>query len=157
MTDETQEALRERGREASRAIQAGFGGNRPARYFPTKDKRLPADWPRTSLDLAILGYSRFMRDCEAQIRDRARREIADSREGNRRLFLGLIQVALKHETNPHVIAGLKQELRAVQRAVGIKPSAETVRQQTRDRVKRHRDRKRSRAAETAQRRLRERP
>ena len=140
--------LRRKGEEASRFV-AGLRAARknapvvrPA--FRAKGERLPDDWLHDPRNLAVGGWWRYSRDREARIIDEARQRIADERQSWRERYLSMLEFHLAHATDPATIAGLKDELRNARRALGLnKPTAETVKAQTRERVRRHRARHRS--------------
>jgi hypothetical protein len=149
MTDE-REALIERGREASRfvaALRARKAGQPESRQFPHKVDRVSEDdWD--AVRLAANGYWRFMYQMELQALDDARRYIAESRPRWRREFMRMVETMLKFETDPTLVRLLKLELRKVRRALGLnKPSADTVREQTRLRVRQYRERAKRPASE----------
>jgi hypothetical protein len=131
--------LNEMGRAVGMAIQARIAANRPAEpRFPERGTRLPADWG-TSFDLACDGYRRFLRAAEQREMDYARQRIAENREYVRRNFMQRVETALETETDPAIRSLLQFELAKVRRALRLdKPSAETIRAQTRERVRRHR-------------------
>ncbi len=149
-----QDELRKMGKKASRQVAAGRAARRqqsaPSAYRPRflgKGDRLPDDWILDPINMVRNGgYRRYMRDCEDRELDEARRRIAAERPHWRRHFMRMVEAHLEHETDPQVIHFLKCELRTVRRALGlIKPSAETVKEQTRERVRRHRERARKAA------------
>jgi hypothetical protein len=82
---------------------------------------------------------------ERRVLDEARERIAESREGWRREYLDLIEARLERETDPVVVSFIKADIRKLRRALGIKPSSETVREQTRLRAQKHRAKRRTKA------------
>ena len=56
----------------------------------------------------------------------------------------MVQFHLERETDPDIVRGLKLRLYSVRRALDlIKPTPETLREHNRDRVRRHRARKKA--------------
>jgi hypothetical protein len=110
---------------------------RPA--FRRKQERLPDDWLVNPRNLWLGGYYRYMLDCERKIIDEARHRIAEERPYWRQRYMEWVEWHLARETDPNVVRGLKLELYKVRRILGlIKPTPETIRAQTRERVQRHR-------------------
>jgi hypothetical protein len=112
----------------------------PGPAFRKKGTRLPENWITDPRSIWLNGgYLTYMLDRERRVIDEARRQIAEQRPYWRQDFMEMLELHLKNETDPDVVAGLKRELRKVRRALGlIKPTPEMVREQTRDRVRRHR-------------------
>lgn len=127
---------------AKRKQQAAGSSYRPA--FRPKGTRLPEDWILDPRNLGLDGYWRYMLDCERRVIDQARRQIAEDRPRWRQCFMEMVEFHLGRETDPD-IAGLRRELRKVRRALGLKPTPETIREQTRIRMRRYRAREKKRA------------
>jgi hypothetical protein len=107
--------------------------------FRDKGTRLPDDWLLDPRNLWTNGYWRYMLDREERVIGEARRQIAEERPYWRQHFMTMVESHLEDETDPDVVAGLKRELRKVRRALGLlTPTQETIREQTRARVRRHR-------------------
>jgi hypothetical protein len=106
----------------------------------TKDDRLPDDWLFDPRNVWYRGYWRYMYDCERRFYDDARRRLAEERPYWRQYFMEWVERHLARETDPVVVEGLQDELRKVRRALGLikPPTSETIREQTRERVRRHR-------------------
>lgn len=100
--------------------------------------------------MRLMNYETWMQERADEIMKLARWQIAETRTRDRELFMQMVTEALAHETNKLMRAHLEHELRKVRRALGLdKRSAETIREQTRDRVRRHRKRKAQRRVRAA--------
>jgi hypothetical protein len=115
----------------------------PISHFPKKQSRKPADWPSSGRDVLINGYKRFMDEQETRVLDEARQRISASRPSWREQFVALCDIFLEHETDQLIVEGIHQEREKALRALGmLKPTRERIREQTRQRVRRYRERQR---------------
>ena len=142
--------LAEKGEEMSRFVaklraakrQQKDTATKPA--FRAKGNRLPDAWLLDPCNVWCDGYWHYMHDREQRVLDGARQQIAEERSYWRQHFMQMMEFHLEHETNPDLVAGLKRELHKVRRALNpIKPAPETIRAQTRERVRRYREKKRA--------------